>query len=314
MKKKILTLFAALAFVNCYAQTNTYPWPSNADIGIGTTTPEQRLTIVMNGSENGSGIAIKAVNGGGAGSQPSYTFLNPSGVKRMYSYLDVSSDTYNIGNAIGIPLLTIKQAGNIGIGTTVPEQRLTIVMNGSENGSGIAIKAVNSGGAGSQPSYTFLNPSGLKRMYSYLDVSSDTYNIGNAVGTSLLTIKQAGNIGIGTLNPDEKLAVNGTVHAREVKVDSNTWPDFVFQPTYKLLSLPELKAYINQHHHLPNVPSAEQVAKEGLSLGEVNARLLQKIEELTIYLIKSDKNNREQETRLNRLEHEISQLRDNPNK
>ncbi len=96
-----------------------------------------------------------------------------------------------------------------------------------------------------------------------------------------------GDIGIGTMNPTAKLAVNGTVLAKRVKVSvaAAEWPDFVFSKTYTLPSLQEVENYISQHQHLPDMPAAAEVAKDGHDLGEMNRKLLQKVEELTLYII-----------------------------
>jgi hypothetical protein len=100
-----------------------------------------------------------------------------------------------------------------------------------------------------------------------------------------------GNVGIGTIAPDStyKLTVEGTIGARRVKVVQGTWADFVFEPEYELPALAEVESYLKANKHLPDVPSAKEVEKEGLDLGEMNKRLLQKVEELTLYLIEQDK-------------------------
>jgi len=104
-----------------------------------------------------------------------------------------------------------------------------------------------------------------------------------------------GNIGIGTDNPPAKLTVDGPILATEIKVktDVSTFPDFVFLPDYNLRTLQETETYILQNGHLPDIPSALQVGEEGLSLGEMDAKLLQKIEELTLYMIEMKKENEE---------------------
>ncbi len=96
----------------------------------------------------------------------------------------------------------------------------------------------------------------------------------------------AGKVGIGTASPDEQLTVNGKVHAKEVRVDlSVPFPDYVFEHSYKLPALDSVKAFVDLNHHLPEIPSATQIEKEGLKIGEMNAVILKKVEELTLYLI-----------------------------
>jgi len=96
-------------------------------------------------------------------------------------------------------------------------------------------------------------------------------------------------VGIGTSNPQAKLAVNGDIFAKKIKVTQTGWSDFVFLPSYQLPKLAEIEQYIQQHHHLPEIPSASEVEKNGLDLGQNQAGLLQKIEELTLYIINMNK-------------------------
>ncbi|WP_421939101.1 hypothetical protein [Pedobacter sp.] len=98
-----------------------------------------------------------------------------------------------------------------------------------------------------------------------------------------------GKVGIGTTSPDEKLAVNGKIHAREVRVDAKDWPDYVFKPEYKLPSLNEVEKQIKQNGHLSGIPSANEIESKGLELGELVKQQQKKIEELTLYLIQKEK-------------------------
>jgi hypothetical protein len=98
-----------------------------------------------------------------------------------------------------------------------------------------------------------------------------------------------GNVGIGTATPAEKLSVNGNIRAREIKVESENWPDYVFFKDYQLRSLKETEMHIREKGHLPGIPSAAEVKANGIDLGDMNARLLKKIEELTLHLIRQDK-------------------------
>lgn len=102
-------------------------------------------------------------------------------------------------------------------------------------------------------------------------------------------IDKSGNVGIGTETPDARLAVNGLIHAKEVLVDLVGWPDYVFENKYKLKTLEEVENFIEINGHLPSVPSAAEVEEYGVNLGEMNKILLEKVEELTLYMIQMDK-------------------------
>jgi len=127
-----------------------------------------------------------------------------------------------------------------------------------------------------------------------------------------------GNIGIGTSDPRGfKLAVKGNVHAEQVNVDLNNWADYVFSPTYQLPSLSQTKSYIDQNHHLPDMPSEAEVKKNGVDLGEMVKLQIKKIEELTLYLIEKDKEARMQnkvnqnlQTKIDQQQIEIEQLKE----
>ena len=95
---------------------------------------------------------------------------------------------------------------------------------------------------------------------------------------------------------------NGMLRAKEIQVDTYFWPDFVFESGYKLPTLKETAAFIKKNGHLPQIPSATEVAKNGISLGDINTRLLQKIEELTLHLIEKENQLEQQESRLRRQE------------
>lgn len=97
-------------------------------------------------------------------------------------------------------------------------------------------------------------------------------------------------MGIGTGSPDYKLDVNGAIRAKEFFVETG-WADFVFQDDYELPSLVEVKTHIEEHGHLPGVPTAAEVQKNGLEMGQAQTLMMQKIEELTLYVLQlSDEN------------------------
>ena len=177
--------------------------------------------------------------------------------------------------------------GNFGVGT-VPQRRLDLYGTESWNGSGgIRLQGNNPG----------VEISDI--------VSGQRWLIANGVNTgndgslglayNLLTgkhnivITRSDNVGIGTTNPQAKLAVNGDIFSRKVKVTQTGWSDYVFEQNYPLLSLTEVEEYIGKHKHLPDVPSANSVEENGLDLGDNQAILLKKIEELTLYIIDINK-------------------------
>nr|WP_320120074.1 hypothetical protein [uncultured Marinifilum sp.] len=116
---------------------------------------------------------------------------------------------------------------------------------------------------------------------------------------------QKGHLGILTPASDYPLDVNGTIRAKEIKVEAD-WADFVFEEDYQLMPLSELEEFIEQNGHLPEIPTEKEVKEKGISVGEMNTKLLQKIEELTLYVIQLKKENQEQseinENLTNRLE------------
>ncbi len=103
-----------------------------------------------------------------------------------------------------------------------------------------------------------------------------------------MIIQGDGNIGIGTTTPSHLLSVNGAIKAREVIVTDLGWADFVFEPEYDLMPLGELAQFIEEEGHLPDVPTTAEVEANGANLGDMPALLLQKVEELTLYVIEQN--------------------------
>lgn len=162
--------------------------------------------------------------------------------------------------------------------------------------------------------------------YQQLQLSWETGIIldpGSLYGKSYVDIQGAGlritsgNLGIGTVDTKGyKLAVNGKIRAHEIKVETANWPDYVFAKDYEVPSLKKIELHIKEKGHLPGIPSAAEVRANGIDLGEMNAKLLQKIEELTLQLIEKDKEfskekeiNKSQDDRLKKLESMILKLK-----
>ncbi|EDK72545.1 hypothetical protein TM7_0324 [candidate division TM7 genomosp. GTL1] len=198
---------------------------------------------------------------------------------------DSASNQLNIGNWI------YGHNGNIGIGVCEPAALLhtngtirfeSLVRDSLKNRMLVTDSMGNLGYRDITPIGTVPNGS-----ENYLAKYTGTDALGNSSvyddGTS---------VGIGTVNihePGYKLFVEGAIRARKMKIDQATWADYVFEKDYRLLSLQEVEEFIGVHKHLPDVPSAKEVEKNGIDLGDSQALLLKKIEELTLYMIQQQK-------------------------
>jgi hypothetical protein len=123
----------------------------------------------------------------------------------------------------------------------------------------------------------------------------------SAISTEAMRIDSSGNVGIGATSPQYKLSVNGTIGTKEVIVTNTGWADYVFRPNYCLKPLREVNQYIKEHHRLPEIPSEAEVQEKGVGLGEMQVKLLSKIEELTLHMIEAEERN-------NRLERQVGEL------
>ncbi len=151
------------------------------------------------------------------------------------------------------------------------------------------------------------------RAFSAINSATGKYEIRNGVGVAEflnagnVLFNNTGNVGIGTTNPLAKLSVNGTgtfngkVKCTEVEVLLAAWPDRVFKAGYNLMPLEEVEAFVNANSHLPGVPSESEVLQNGVNVGDMNAVLLQKIEELTLYMIQLKKDNEQLKAQIEKL-------------
>jgi len=284
---------------------------SSADI----TTPITRTGSV---SITGTGSYLTLTSRVGGGSNGTILFQNGTSNNLMLAETAVDTWTIGYGAAGGVvptPIIswnaskTTTFAGNVGIGTTSPTARLHLFNSSSSTYLNIDKPSTSTEG-GIQ-----FSRAGNPLFFLFSDDSSDALKIeaSGLLGESDATPRMqfplsnkdihmalsGGKVGIGTTSPDYPLTVNGSIHAKEVRVDlSVPGPDYVFANDYKLPSLEEIKSYIDENKHLPEVPSAAAMEKNGVQLGEMNMILLKKIEELTLYMIESNRKIESQQIKL----------------
>lgn len=217
--------------------------------------------------------------------------------------------------------LTLK-GGQLGIGTATPQNKLDVIGDGAET---ISLRVKNSSALSSAYAQVkvegdagqgYLGYSGsgntatgaFEKDYIYLVAENNTAGLNLGTGTNgairfytngaansneRMRIDKDGNVTIGTttIPAGYKMAVAGNMIAEKVKVrkQSSGWPDYVFSPTYKLPRLEEVEKFTKENSHLPEIPSAKEIEKEGQDLGEMNRLLLKKVEELTLYMIEQNK-------------------------
>lgn len=213
--------------------------------------------------------------------------------------------------------------GNVGIGTTSPSGLLQLSTSSLQPTILFSGTRYYDGGTSGTPGVALLHyfDGPLNKQIVFADatqLSSTTipgirFNVGpttaliDAVtpnGANFKNLSLApfgGNVGIGTVNPQHLLHVAGTIGAEKVLVTS-TGADYVFAPGYRLKPLSEVARYIQANHHLPDIPSAEEVKRKGMGVGEMEAKLLAKVEELTLHMIQQEKENQELRDRIARLE------------
>lgn len=307
----------------------------NGNVGVGTNTPTQKLDVngsviaserYNNGNDgsyyiklNSNGYNIPIIS---YLESPDNTlfFGNPGGQYHSKTIIrGGNGDVVIEPNSTNGAFVVKAQSGNVGIGINNPSRKLTV------NGDiyGVAASSLT---FQDDVRFTVTNANVPSLSTSLNTFSMPQYGIAapNTSGSADLWISGNngirmftngnpnpqfnlinGNVGIGSMNPDSKLTVKGKIHAEEVKIDLQVPADYVFQKyyngisdlknDYKMLSLDEVEEFTKKYHHLPNFSSSKEIIENGLELGITTNKLLEKIEELTLYSIDLNKKNKEQE-------------------
>lgn len=285
---------AAGAALNTY--TDRLRITSAGNLGVGTAAPTEKLHV--SGSFQVDGNAVKQVQFTGTNPyNPGFVFEGNTSNTKLYTFRSQNLFTTPAQGTF-FDNYFIQFYNNVVLNPYQQPLFITRKYPGVGDAGGIIIDNDISGGAPAAAGYKILSAK-----FSGTEVASI-----NGEGSGFFN----GKMGIGTTTVpyDYKLAVNGKIIAEKLRVQAYAiWPDYVFQQGYSPMPLAELEHFIKQNKHLPEIPSAVQVEKEGLDLGDNQALLLKKIEELTLYLIEQDKRMKAQEQKIENLQSENSQIK-----
>ncbi|WP_412466277.1 hypothetical protein [Pedobacter sp. KLB.chiD] len=196
--------------------------------------------------------------------------------------------------------------GKVGIGTATPRSHLEIKewipsMNiASDKYTEIMVDNEVIGSINFYKHYSIAHAAAIKLLHAggptqygqahLAFYTSNEWNPFNAIPSERMRIASTGEVMIGTtLSHGYKFSVNGNIRAKEIRVETSDWPDYVFEETYPLESLQQVEQYIKDNKRLPGFPAAKDIEQQGLALGDMLNRQQKKIEELTLYLIEKDK-------------------------
>jgi trimeric autotransporter adhesin len=252
----------------------------NGKVGIGTTNPNASLEIKSTSFPSSPSLKLYDNNVIG---YSRLQFQNASGpsywqIAGLNSTVN-ANEVLTFSNSASGDLMSITGDGKVGVGTTNPTEKLSVTTLTNTTGITHTDGTIKLG--------TFVGGSANGGYFG--TVSNHPLHFYTNDGSAQVTLLQNGNFGIGITNPAEKLAVNGRIRSKEVLVEAANWPDFVFDEKYALPILSEVEKFIAANKHLPNIPSANEVETNGQNLGDIQKKLLQKVEELTLYIIELNK-------------------------
>jgi hypothetical protein len=270
---------------------NSYIGYLGGNLGIGTNTPSSQLHIygtsqkllkLENTLDYDAGIEFKS---------------NLANFKIGAGIGSASNSFVIYDLAAGKSRLFINSNGNIGIGANSTNSKVEIVNKGE--GAELlkltterpwVFRQINTGSTSQLDLHSTVSDKNFKITSLNNNRVAQFFVSDVAASNKVFLVPDGGNVGIGTTTTgSHKLAVDGSIGAREIQVESSDWSDFVFEDNYELKSINELESYIEKNKRLPDIPSASEVEKDGIKIGEMNAKLLQKVEELTLYLIEQNK-------------------------
>ena len=245
---------------------------SNGNVGIGSSSPEDKL-FIKDGDVNIRGLnTSRYLRFTEIENEHQGAFINYDGNENVFNIGVMeahSSDLTQEKKVISI----VRSNGNVGIGDTSPTETLTVKKQG-----------VTIGIYDTHPLSEANNR--IARYGKSLVIQNDL----GGQWSDNVNFLDNGDVGIGTKDTKGfKLGVKGKIAAEEIKVAVYPWADFVFKKEYKLPTLKEVETHIKEKGHLKDIPSAKEVEKNGVYLGQMDAKLLQKIEELTLYTIQQEK-------------------------
>lgn len=207
--------------------------------------------------------------------------------------------------------------GNVGIGTQTPSQKLELTGNLKLSAGRSVIFTTGDNTTTHVGGVQFLtDDNGVDNIWTPTDQTGTPLNSNIRLGgmglfnNNVVNLLVSGSVGIGTTNPQYLLSVKGTVGAEEFIVTNTGWSDYVFRPDYRLRPLSEVSQYIQANGHLPDIPTEAEVKEKGVSIGDMQAKLLAKVEELTLHMIQQEKDNRELRDKMNEQTKEIQDLRE----